>query len=109
MEANVEVSNKAVGDYMYFANNSKGYINNQLELKKQKLNIYEGDRYVGTYESDILFQYDIGSQNYYLTLNDDTTSLYLHRAIFWATKYNFMFTDNTLLFEHEGKKIEITC
>jgi hypothetical protein len=78
-------------------------------LKQQKISIFEKEHYIGAYESDIEIKYDIPSENYYLTIIDDLCGSYLHKCIFWTTKYGFQFVENALVFEHENRRIEISC
>ena len=102
-------SNNAVSEYIYFANNCRGYSNNQITLKNQKVNILIDEHYIGNYESDVQINYDIPSDAYYLTFLNDTLCCYLHKSIFWATRYSFKVLNKTLMFRHERKVIEISC
>lgn len=102
-------SNNSVLKYIQYANKGQGYINNLIVLKNQKIGIFENGRYIATYESDIEVNNDIPSGNYYLTIMDDLCGSYLHKCIFWATKYSFQFIGNKLIFEHENRGIELSC
>jgi hypothetical protein len=108
MDFDKNISNQSIFDYIRYANKGKGYINNSVVLKNQKISIFEDGHFFDSCASDIQVTEDIPSGNYHLTLLSDSHRSCFHNCIFWATKYNFQFTDNVLSFNIEGKRIEIS-
>jgi hypothetical protein len=98
-------SNEAVFDYLNSAN--KTCIENKHSLKSKEVRIYEYENHYSEYSSDVEININISSGDYFITFMNDILCSYIHKSIFWATKYEFQFINNCLVFNHENKKIAI--
>jgi hypothetical protein len=100
--ANIDVIN-----YIRYVNGS-GISNSHISLSEQIINIQVQNNYYVKYTSDVDIDYNYGSDCYIVTINNDSCAAYMHKAIYWSTKYDFTFNENKLEFIHEGRKIYIS-
>ena len=100
-------SEKAILDYVLYANKGKGISNNNLLLKNRSVNIIQNGQIIASYNSDIQIEINIASGHYFLTIMDDLLGSFLHKCIFWTTKYDFQFDGESLSYQHEQKTVEV--
>jgi hypothetical protein len=100
--ANIDVLN-----YVRYVTGS-GISNGHITLSDQIINIHVQANYYAQYKSDVDIEYNYGSDCYIVTINNDTCVACMHKAIYWSTKYDFIFDGDKLEFIHEGKKVYIS-